>query len=199
MGLIGVGLMGQGIGENLLKKGHELTVVAHRNRGPVEALVAMGARKTETAREVAEASEIIIICVTASPQFKAVADGKNGLMAAMGPGKTVIDCTTGEPGIVMTLPWRARRSRRARAGSTRWSARRPKFSPCLVTGAAGVVGEAISRRFAAMDCRLILVDILADRIAQLAPELGAAALAMDISNETAVRRSRQPRGRIPKC
>ncbi len=58
---------------------------------------------------------------------------------------------------------------------------------CLVTGAAGVVGEAISRRLAAMDCRLILVDILADRIAQLAPELGAAALAMDISNETAVK------------
>ena len=100
-GLIGVGLMGQGIGENLLKNGHGLTVVAHRNRGPVEALVAMGARERETPREVAEASEIIIVCVTASPQFKAVAEGKNGLIAAMGPGKTVIDCTTGEPGVVM--------------------------------------------------------------------------------------------------
>ncbi len=45
-GVIGVGLMGQGIGENLLKKGHELTVVAHRNRKPVEELKALGARRS---------------------------------------------------------------------------------------------------------------------------------------------------------
>jgi 3-hydroxyisobutyrate dehydrogenase-like beta-hydroxyacid dehydrogenase len=100
-GVIGVGLMGQGIGENLLKKGHELTVVAHRNRQPVEELKALGAREAATPREVAEAADIIIICVTASPQFKAIADGDDGFMAAIGPGKTVIDCTTGEPGVVM--------------------------------------------------------------------------------------------------
>jgi 3-hydroxyisobutyrate dehydrogenase-like beta-hydroxyacid dehydrogenase len=100
-GVIGVGLMGQGIGENLLKKGHGLTVVAHRNRAPVEALTALGAREAATSREVAEASDVIVVCVTASPQFRAVADGADGFMAVMGPGKTVIDCTTGEPGVVM--------------------------------------------------------------------------------------------------
>src|SRR3712207_2152434 len=59
---------------------------------------------------------------------------------------------------------------------------------CLVTGAAGVVGAAISRRFAAMGCRVILVDIAAERIAALAAELGASArpLAMDIAVEPAV-------------
>ena len=100
-GVIGVGLMGQGIGENLLKKGHELTIVAHRNRVPVEALLSLGAREAGTPRAVAEASDIIIVCVTASPQFRAIAEGDDGLMAAIGPGKTVIDCTTGEPGVVM--------------------------------------------------------------------------------------------------
>ena len=57
---------------------------------------------------------------------------------------------------------------------------------CLVTGAAGVVGEAISRRFAAMGCRLVLVDVQAQPIAALAEELGGTALPMDISSETAV-------------
>ena len=57
---------------------------------------------------------------------------------------------------------------------------------CLITGAAGVVGEAISRRFAAMGCRLVLADIQAERLAALAEELGGTALPMDISGETAV-------------
>jgi 3-hydroxyisobutyrate dehydrogenase-like beta-hydroxyacid dehydrogenase len=100
-GVIGVGLMGQGIGENLLKKGHELTIVSHRNRKPVEELKGLGASEAATPREVAEAADIIVICVTASPQFKAVAEGAEGFMKAIGPGKTVIDCTTGEPGVVM--------------------------------------------------------------------------------------------------
>ncbi len=54
-----------------------------------------------TPREVAEAADIIVVCVTASPQFKAIAEGNDGFMAAIKPGKTVIDCTTGEPGVVM--------------------------------------------------------------------------------------------------
>lgn len=101
IGLIGVGMMGQGIGENLMKKGHRLTIVGHRQRGPIEELVAQGAREAATPREAAEASGIIIICVTASPQFRAIAEGPDGIMQAMGPGKTVIDCTTGEPGVVL--------------------------------------------------------------------------------------------------
>jgi 3-oxoacyl-[acyl-carrier protein] reductase len=62
----------------------------------------------------------------------------------------------------------------------------PQGKICLVTGAAGVVGEAISRRFAAMGCRVILVDIRADPIAALAAELGGMALPLDIGEETAI-------------
>jgi 3-oxoacyl-[acyl-carrier protein] reductase len=62
----------------------------------------------------------------------------------------------------------------------------PQGKICLVTGAAGVVGEAISRRFAAMGCRVILVDIRAEPIAALAAELGGIALPLDIGEETAI-------------
>jgi 3-oxoacyl-[acyl-carrier protein] reductase len=62
----------------------------------------------------------------------------------------------------------------------------PQGKICLVTGAAGVVGEAISRRFAAMGCRVILIDIRAEPIAALAAELGGMALPLDIGEETAI-------------
>ena len=55
-----------------------------------------------------------------------------------------------------------------------------------MTGAAGVVGEAISHRFAALGCRLVLVDVQAGRLAALAEELGGTALPIDISNQAAV-------------
>ena len=44
VGLIGVGLMGHGIGKNILAKGYQLSVLANRNRGPVEDLVGKGAK-----------------------------------------------------------------------------------------------------------------------------------------------------------
>ena len=44
VGLIGVGLMGHGIGKNIVIKGYPLTVVAHRNRAPVDDLVSKGAK-----------------------------------------------------------------------------------------------------------------------------------------------------------
>lgn len=101
VGLIGVGLMGHGIGANLLKSGHDLTVLGHRNRAPVDDLVRRGAGEAPTARALAASVDTVIVCVTGSPEFRAVADGQSGLLAGLGAGKTVIDCTTGEPAVVL--------------------------------------------------------------------------------------------------
>ena len=43
VGFIGVGLMGHGMAKNIVEKGYPLTVIAHRNRAPVEDLVMRGA------------------------------------------------------------------------------------------------------------------------------------------------------------
>ncbi len=43
VGYAGVGLMGHGAAKNILLKGFPLTVLAHRNRAPIEDLVAKGA------------------------------------------------------------------------------------------------------------------------------------------------------------
>ncbi len=101
IGLIGVGLMGHGIGRNLMRAGHSLTVVAHHNRKGVDSLVSLGATEAGTARELAVNSDVILTCVTGSPQLASAAAGPDGFVAGLRTGHAFIDCTTGEPDIVL--------------------------------------------------------------------------------------------------
>jgi len=97
IGLIGAGLMGHGIGKNLLAKGHGLSVLAHRNRKPIESLIGLGATEAKTAKEIAANSDIVFLCVTGSPQVEDIVFGKDGLLDGMAAGKIVADCSTAEP------------------------------------------------------------------------------------------------------
>jgi 3-hydroxyisobutyrate dehydrogenase-like beta-hydroxyacid dehydrogenase len=97
VGLIGVGMMGHGIGKNILAKGYPLTVMAHRNRGPVESLIAKGAKEAKTPKEIAQQSDIVILVVTASPQVEETVLGENGLLAGLHKGMVVADCSTAQP------------------------------------------------------------------------------------------------------
>lgn len=97
VGLTGAGLMGHGIGKNIVEKGHKLVVLAHRNRTPVEDLVKRGARELPDARSIAAESDVVITCVTGSPQLESVVYGETGLLAGAHRGLTVIDCTTADP------------------------------------------------------------------------------------------------------
>lgn len=103
IGFIGVGLMGQGMARNLLDKGFPLTVMGHRNRKPVEELVAAGATEARTPRELASQATIIFLCVTGSPQVEAVLNGPDGIVAGARPGTIVVDCSTSDPGSTIRL------------------------------------------------------------------------------------------------
>jgi 3-hydroxyisobutyrate dehydrogenase-like beta-hydroxyacid dehydrogenase len=98
VGLIGAGLMGHGMGKNIVLKGFPLTVLAHRNRAPIDDLIAKGATEAKTAREVADKSDIIILCVTGSPQVEDTLHRKDGLLEGLRKGSVVADCSTAEPG-----------------------------------------------------------------------------------------------------
>ena len=97
VGLIGVGLMGHGIGKNILAKGFKLNVLAHRNRAPVESLVALGATETHSVAEMAKASDMLILVVTGSTQVEDIMQGDNGVLANAKSGLIVADCSTAEP------------------------------------------------------------------------------------------------------
>lgn len=97
VGLIGVGLMGHGIGKNILAKGYHLTVMAHQKRGPVDDLIARGAVERNNPLSVAKESDLVIICVTGSPQVEHIVHGEYGLIHAVRPGLIIADCSTAEP------------------------------------------------------------------------------------------------------
>jgi 3-hydroxyisobutyrate dehydrogenase-like beta-hydroxyacid dehydrogenase len=97
IGFVGVGLMGHGMARNLMKKGFAVTLMAHKNRKPVEDLLGLGAKEAKTPKDVAAESDVVILCVTGAPQVEEVVYGANGLLAAFRPGMVLIDCSTGEP------------------------------------------------------------------------------------------------------
>lgn len=97
IGFIGLGLMGHGMAKNLVTKGFPLTLRVHRNRKPAEDLLAAGAREAKTNAEVARGSDIVILCVTGSPQIEEIVYGENGILGVARAGLIVVDTSTAEP------------------------------------------------------------------------------------------------------
>ncbi|MCX7351066.1 MAG: NAD(P)-dependent oxidoreductase [Alphaproteobacteria bacterium] len=99
VGLIGAGMMGHGMAANLLKHGHQVTVIAHRNRAPVEDLRAKGAREATSLAEIAEA-EVILLCVTTS---KVVEETIRQLKPHLRTGQIILDAGTSAPAATKKL------------------------------------------------------------------------------------------------
>ena len=94
IGFVGVGVMGHGMAACLLKADYPLTAIAHRNRAPLEDLLARGAAEAASYAELAEASDCILLCVSNSSVVeKVVAELKPHLRA----GQTLIDTGTSSP------------------------------------------------------------------------------------------------------
>ena len=89
IGFIGIGLMGHGIAKNLVTKGYPLSVRVHRNRKPLEDLVAAGAKEVATNADIARSSDIVFLCVTGTPQIEEIVYGDEGLLSAVRDGQIV--------------------------------------------------------------------------------------------------------------
>ncbi len=103
IGFIGLGMMGHGIAKNLLAKGFAVRFKAHRNRANLADLIAAGAVEVTTRAELAQTSDIVMLCVTGTPQVEDNVFGDDGLLAAARDGLTVIDHSTAEPASSMRI------------------------------------------------------------------------------------------------
>ena len=97
IGFIGLGLMGHGMAKNLVAKGFPLTVRVHKNRKAAEDILAAGAKEAPTNADLARASDVVILCVTGSPQIEEIIYGDQGIMSAARAGLLVVDTSTAEP------------------------------------------------------------------------------------------------------
>ena len=97
IGLIGVGMMGHGIAINLARKGQTLTVLEHAGNQPLDTLLAAGVTTAQSPKALAAQVDVLILCVTGSPQVEAVLTGEEGVLKGMRPGLIIIDCSTAVP------------------------------------------------------------------------------------------------------
>jgi len=95
VGFIGLGIMGQPMAFHILKGGHKLFL---HDLNPIpQELLDEGGISCESAKEVAEKSEIIITMVPDTPHVEAVLFGDKGVAAGLSGSKIVVDMSSISP------------------------------------------------------------------------------------------------------
>jgi 3-hydroxyisobutyrate dehydrogenase-like beta-hydroxyacid dehydrogenase len=102
IGFVGLGTMGGGMARNLLAKGHALTVW-NRSAERTAALVAAGANAAARPAELASRCDLVMVCVSDTPDVEQVAQGPEGILAGLSPGSLVIDHSSISPAVTRRL------------------------------------------------------------------------------------------------
>jgi len=97
IGFIGLGLMGGNMVENLQKRGYDL-VVMDLNKDAVDTVLARGnARQASSPRDLPEAVDIVMLCLTTSEVVEKIVYADDGLLAGIKEGAVLIDFGTSIP------------------------------------------------------------------------------------------------------
>jgi 3-hydroxyisobutyrate dehydrogenase-like beta-hydroxyacid dehydrogenase len=107
LGFVGLGVMGGGIARRLLEAGHEVHGY-NRTREKARPLEELGLVLEESPRAVAESADVALSMVTNVAALRAVAEGDEGILAGLAPGKVWIDMTTAAPAVSRELAAKAR-------------------------------------------------------------------------------------------
>src|SRR6056297_367204 len=97
IGFVGLGIMGLPMAKNLVDAGYD--VVGHnRSDDPTEELVAYGGEDGGSPAGVAEASDVVLLCLPDSPHVEQVVlglgDEPDPLIDGLSEGMTVVDHST---------------------------------------------------------------------------------------------------------
>jgi len=96
IGFIGTGIMGGPMARNLLKAGYPLTIY-NRTKSKAQPLLSEGAAWALNPAEVANNSDVVITCVTDTPDVRQILLGEHGIIEAARPGLVCIDMSTISP------------------------------------------------------------------------------------------------------
>jgi 3-hydroxyisobutyrate dehydrogenase-like beta-hydroxyacid dehydrogenase len=96
LGFVGLGVMGGQMVNRLLSKGHIVTGY-NRTRSKAQWLIDKGMRWADSPRAVSAAADFTFSMVSNSAALGMVAEGPDGMLAALGKGKVLIDMSTVSP------------------------------------------------------------------------------------------------------
>ena len=107
IGYVGLGVMGGQMANRFLEKGHAVTGY-NRTRSKAQWLIDKGLKWADTPRAVADSVDITLSMVTNSEALSKIADGPDGIVAGLGPGKVWIDMSTASPAMSRALAAKVR-------------------------------------------------------------------------------------------
>ena len=107
LGYVGLGVMGGRMVHRLLEKGHTVTG-NNRTKSKAQWLLDRGMTWADTPRGVAESADVTFSMVTDSSALESIANGPDGILAGLGPGKIWIDMSTVSPAASRALAEKAR-------------------------------------------------------------------------------------------
>src|SRR5215207_952394 len=96
VGFVGLGTMGAAMAANLGRAGFPLTVW-NRTPGRATELVSQGATEAKTPAELARNADVIVTCVSDTPDVEGVMFGPDGIAEGAPDGTLVVDCSTISP------------------------------------------------------------------------------------------------------
>lgn len=102
IGFIGTGIMGRPMACNLLKAGYSLTV-HNRTKAKAQPLLDKGAVWAPSSTDIAKGSDVVITCVTDTPDVKEVLLGENGVIDAADRGLICVDMSTISPAVTKEM------------------------------------------------------------------------------------------------
>lgn len=100
VGFVGIGIMGRGMSANLIKVGFDVVVW---NRTASKAAAIEGGTVADSPRDVAERCDVVLICVSDSPDVVDVVRRDDGILAGLRPGALVVDHSTISPSVTRSL------------------------------------------------------------------------------------------------
>lgn len=160
IGFIGLGMMGRGIAQNLLRTGQSI-IVHDRMERATAPFADQGAAVAASARELAAAADLVFTSLPTPADVLAVFEGENGLAAGLRPGTAWFDLTTNSVDVVRQIE-----AQLAKAGVD--------FLDAPVSGgpagaASGKLAIWIGGNAAAYDRFRPVLDSIADQVQHVGP------------------------------
>jgi 3-hydroxyisobutyrate dehydrogenase/2-hydroxy-3-oxopropionate reductase len=97
LGFLGLGLMGYPMARNLLRAGHEVALWSHTAEKAEKLAAEAGGRAMESPKQVAEAADVVFLCVGDTEMATEVILGPNGVIEGARAGTVVADASTISP------------------------------------------------------------------------------------------------------
>jgi 3-hydroxyisobutyrate dehydrogenase-like beta-hydroxyacid dehydrogenase len=175
VGILGTGIMGGGMAEQLLRKGYPV-VVWNRDAAKLRPLVEKGATAAASLAELGAQSDVVLVMVRDDAAVREVILGPGGALSQARPGTTFINSSTVTPGLVREV-------------GAAIEARGCKFFDAPVTGskaaaASGNLGFIVSGPPEVIEAQMDVLNALGQSVLNLGP-LGASAVFKLANNQLA--------------